>query len=407
MPEEQPPTQAQAFVSAEKTTIQKILQMGYGAFERTHPLPNYVRRAVCALLACRTAVLGGHIQACPDGHMERIWYNSCKHRFCPQCSYLQVARWLAKQKARLLACDHYHVIFTFPHELNKLWSANIEEMSRLFFAAVHDTLFELLSDGKYLGARPGIIATLQTWSQTLILHIHIHCLVTGGGLDETGRWVKIRNGFLLPMGVVMEVFRGKLREAILQGLERGKLKPPPGKSRQQMKNLLNQVCRKKWNVHLKERYSYGEGVLIYLARYLRGGPISNRRLISCDGKEVVFWYEERAKKGGQAKRRTMRLSNEQFIGRLLLHVPLPNAVRVRCWGLYSHTQGQKLALCRQQLDQGPVEAVEPLDWQSYCEERGEEHPERCPVCGQQLVCVRLVPRAGAPPPAEELWEKTA
>ena len=139
-------------------------------------LPAYVRRAAHAIMQCRTAALGGHVQACPDGHMARIWYNSCRHRSCPQCAYLQTERWLAHQQARLLACDHYHVIFTLPHELNPLWLANVPVMTALLFQTVRDTLGTLLADPKYLGAQPGIIAALHTWSQTLVLHPHLHCL---------------------------------------------------------------------------------------------------------------------------------------------------------------------------------------------------------------------------------------
>jgi len=80
------------------------LQLGYAAYERSHPLPDYVRRAVWVLLGCRTVLLGGHIQACPDGHIEGVCYNSCRHRLCPRCAWLQVERWLAKQKGRLVAC---------------------------------------------------------------------------------------------------------------------------------------------------------------------------------------------------------------------------------------------------------------------------------------------------------------
>ena len=384
------------------------LQRGYAAYERSHALPDHVRRAVWAILACRTALLGGHVQACPEGHVERIWYNSCRHRMCPQCAWLQVERWLVRQKARLLACEHYHVIFTIPHELNDLWLANVEAMTRLLFASVHDTLFELLSDAKYLGAKPGIIATLHTWTRTLLLHPHIHCLVTGGGLTAAGQWLAVRNGFLLPMGVVMAVFRGKLRAAIRQGLVQGTLALPEGRSRQQLENLLNKLGRTKWNVHIRERYPHGQGVLIYLARYLRGGPLSNGRLLSCDGQQVVFRYAERAKgPGGQATQGTMRLPLEQFIGRLLLHVPPVGAVRVRGWGLYAHSQGAELALCRQQVGHGPVEAPALLESPRDGKGWGEESPERCPVCGQPLVCVALVPRAGAPPPGEQGWEQVA
>jgi hypothetical protein len=127
----------------------------------------------------------------------------------------------------------------------------------------------------------------------------------------------VSHGFLLPMRVVMAVFRGKLRAAIRQGLVQGTLQVPAGQSQQHVENLLNKLGRQKWNVHIRERYPYGQGVLIYLARYLRGGPIASQRLVSCDGQRVVFRYEERAKgPGGQAKPRTMCLPIEQFIGRL-------------------------------------------------------------------------------------------
>jgi Transposase zinc-binding domain len=124
----------------ERVTIQRILQEGYAAFEGSHPLPGYVRKAVWALLACRTAVLGGHVQRCPDGHFERVWYNSCRHRRCPPCTWLPVERWLITQKARLLACDHDHVILTWPDELRGFWLVNRKPMTDLLCATVRATL---------------------------------------------------------------------------------------------------------------------------------------------------------------------------------------------------------------------------------------------------------------------------
>jgi hypothetical protein len=159
-------------------TLQTIFQDAFPAYEQRHALPAHVRRAAHALMQCRTAALGGHIQACPDGHVARVWYNSCRHRACPQCAYLQTERWLALHRARLLACDHYHVIFTLPHDLNPLWLANVPVMTTLRLQAVRDTLSTLLTAPKYLGAQPGIIAALHTWGQTLVRHPHLPCLVT-------------------------------------------------------------------------------------------------------------------------------------------------------------------------------------------------------------------------------------
>ena len=237
-------------------TLQMIFQDAFPAYEQTHPLPSYVRKAARAIMQCRTVALGGHVQACPAGHVSRIWYNSCRHRSCPQCAYLQTERWLALQRARLLACDHYHVIFTLPHDLNSLWLANVAVMTTLLFQAVRATLVELLADPKYLGVQPGILAALHTWSQTLVLHPHVHCLVTGGGLTPAGQWQAVRNGFRLPVRVVMAVFRGKLLAAIRQAYGREELVLPEGLRPQPFLNLLTRLghLRKTpWNVHIQER----------------------------------------------------------------------------------------------------------------------------------------------------------
>jgi hypothetical protein len=383
-------------------TLQTIFQDAFPAYEQTHPLPSHVRKAARAIMQCRTAVLGGHVQACPDGHMARIWYNSCRHRACPQCAYLQTEYWLAHQQARLLACDHYHVIFTLPHDLNPLWLTNVPVMSTLLFQAVRETLFDLLADPKYLGAQPGMIAALHTWSQTLVLHPHLHCLVTGGGLTPDGHWKAVRNGFLLPARVVMAVFRGKMLGALRRAFARDALVLPEAMRPQQFLNLLNRLghpTKTRWNVHIMERYAHGAGVVTYLARYLRGGPIKNARLVAWDGERVTFTYRTRAEEyasGGSARSR-MTLSREDFLQRWLLHVPVSQSRVVRSYGLYHHTSTAAFTRCRTQLGQPPVVVPVTLDGQTACAQRGDMHPERCPACGQRLVCTGIIPRGGAPP----------
>jgi hypothetical protein len=205
--------------------LQQFLDTHYPTFEQTHPLPEHVREAVHGLRSCRTAALGGHVQACPEGHVERVWYNSCRHRFCPQCAQLQIAHWLELQQARLLACDYYHVIFTLPSELQALWLANVRVLATLLFRAAWATLRKLLADPKYLGATPGMIAALHTWGQTLVLHPHLHCLVTGGGLAGA-TWKASHNGYLVPARVVMPVLRGKLLAALRKALDAQQLSLP-------------------------------------------------------------------------------------------------------------------------------------------------------------------------------------
>lgn len=370
-------------------TTQEILREGITEYKKTHSLPFYKQKAVQALIKCRTAALGGHIQKCPAGCISRIWYNSCKHRFCPLCSFIQIERWLVKQKARLLNCDYYHAIFTIPHELNIIFQYNEALLTNLMFSAVKKILFDLLADSKYLGAKPGIIATFQTWSQTLVLHPHIHCLITGGGLTALNQWKEVHNGYLLPFRLVSADFRKRMIKTLRRAFEEGKLTLPPDMRPQKFHNLLNMLGykKKKWNVHIMERYSHGQGVCAYLARYLRGGPISNSRIISFNEQKVTFTYRQNSKENKKNKKQTMILPLSQFIDRLLYHVPKPGAIMVRSWGLFANNKKGDLSLCRAHLGQLPVEEKkEFLDWQTLCSRQGDDHPERCPVCGRLLVC---------------------
>src|SRR5512145_1326489 len=310
-----------------------------------------------SIMQCRTAALGGHIQACPDGHVSRVWYNSCRHRSCPQCAYLQTERWLVLQRARLLACDHYHVIFTLPHDLNPLWLAHVPVMTTLLLQAVRDTLGTLLADPQYLGAQPGLLAALHTWSQTLVLHPHLHCLVTGGGLTPAGQWVAVRHGFLLPARVVMAVFRGKMVDAIRQTFAHGELVLPEPMRPQHLVNLLNRLGHPtKWNVRIMERYRHGAGVVTYLARYLRGGPIKNARLVAWDGDHVTCLHRahQEEAEGRSPSPQRITLAVADFLQRWLQHVPVPQTRVVRSYGLYHPTQAEALGLCRTALGQPVV-----------------------------------------------------
>jgi hypothetical protein len=369
-------------------TIQNIMRLGWKTFNRLHPLPAYVRDAVSDLLACRTAALGGHVQGCPDRHFIRYWYNSCKNRLCPQCAYILIERWLEKQKARLIGTDHHHVIFTVPHQLNDIWLLNVKMMTDILFRAVRDTLFDFIEDEKHVGGTPGIISSLHTWSQTVVLHIHLHCLVTGGALGKDGSWRKPKRGSFLPFKAVMVKYRGKILAYIDNAISNREIQLPTGMNRQQWVNLRNKLGRKvKWNVNFRERYTNGRGVAIYLARYLRGGPISNSRIISCDDKEVTFSYRV----NGESKKDVMSLPISQFIRRYLLHVPAPNKKRVHHYGLYAPGNKDKLDACRQMFGQLQVGETDFLTWQEYCEKQGDQHPELCPECGKKLVALETIP----------------
>jgi hypothetical protein len=202
----------------------------------------------------------------------------------------------------------------------------------------------------------------------------------------------------------MAVFRGKMVDAIRQTFARGELVLPESMRPQQLVNLLHRLghpTKTKWNVRIMERYRYGSGVVMYLARYLRGGPIKNPRMVAYDGDHVTFLYRARHEEadGATPAPQRMTLPVADFLQRWLRHVPVPQTRVARSYGLYHSTHAEALAVCRAHLGQPPIVTPAPVDWQTVCAQRGDVHPERCPTCGQLLVCTGVIPRGGAPPPA--------
>lgn len=374
-------------------TLQGIFRQGFASFARGRRLPRHVHQAARAIQQCRTAALGGHVEGCPERHAVRIHYNSCRHRACPQCAPGRTERWVEERAAQLLPCDHFHVIFTVPHALEPLWKANRRRLASLLFGAVRETLFELLQDAKYLEARPGVIATLHTWGRTLSFHPHVHCLVTGGGLRASG-WRPVRGGYLLPVRVVRALFRGKLLAALRRALRQGRLALPPELTPVQCENLLRRMGQTPWNVRIQERYAHGHGVLAYLGRYLRGGPLPNRRLVASREGQVAFRYTDH--RDGRGKVLTLPL--EHFLQRLAWHVPEPRQHGVRYWGLYARSHAAERERARRALDAAPpVARRRPRPDRPRRSGSETQTPKTCPVCGRAFVRLAAWRRGREPP----------
>ena len=381
-------------------TLRGIFQTHFGAYAKARGLPAYVHRAAYWIAHCRTAELGGHMRRCPQGHVERAFYNSCHQRGCPQCQALATEQWLERQRARLMACAHHHLIFTIPHELNALWRWNRAALANLLFGAAREVLFELLEDPRYLGATPAFISALHTWGRSLSLHPHLHVLIADGGLSEHDAWVTPRRSHFLPARVVMMLFRGKLLDALGRALERGELRVPADLSRERVRSLLNRLGRIKWNVHIRARYAHGAGVAAYLARYLKGGPLKNTQLIEVTEERVAFRYRPHHDEDDDSEDSVvMTLTPEAFLQRYLTHLPVPRLQALRSYGLYGQRRRAALDTARAQLGQSAVEEPEPISApQLLARFERTDDTSCCPQCGACLVFTSLVRYATGPPP---------
>jgi hypothetical protein len=322
------------------------------------------------------------------------------HRSCPQCAWLERERWLTRWKARLLPTSHYHIVFTLPHQYIPLWKLNRRAVADLLFQAARKSLEELLEDPKYLGAKPGILAALHTWNQKLQPHLHLHVLVTDGGLSGQSQWVMPVKRCLLPRKVLMIKFRGKFKALLMQRVAKGKLALLHGQTQSDIERLNSQLTKIPWNVKIHEPYPHGQGVVTYLAKYIKGGPIGNSRLVNAEEGEVTFRYRLSELEGGDGKARgKVTLTSDQFISRWLLHVPPKRLQVVRGYGLYSGNQHSRISIARKAL--GVPDAIEQpaeqWNWQDYCERAGYTDHCRCPMCGERLVSHRPFPPNRSPP----------
>lgn len=349
--------------------------------------------------------MGGHVNSCPDGHVHQIAYNSCGHRCCPGCGWLDTQKWLEGCQRRLLPVPHHHVIFTLPHELNDVWRYNRAGLANVLFAAASETLRELLLDTKYLGGRVGILAVLHTWTQTLRPHVHLHTVVTAGGLGPDGKWKPTVKSCLLPRKVLMIKFRGKFKAMLLNAARKEQWTLPEGLD---LKLLLSQLTKKPWNVKIHKAYPHAEGVAKYLAGYLKSGPIKNSRLLSQSNGQIVFGYRKPIRSDGPAKKQygETRLPVDVFLGRWLQHVPPSGFQTVRGYGLYCANQHSRIdeAWVALAVDR-PAECEDGRNWQTYCEESGWGEKICCPQCGKQLVSHHHFDPGRSPPISVLLGEQ--
>jgi hypothetical protein len=319
-------------------------------FEQTHRVSAVEHKVIRAVSICRTQELGGHMDRCDACGFERPAYNSCRNRHCPKCQCLAKARWLEKQTAELLPVECFHLVFTLPHELNRLILAHKKIVLSLLFNAVSETLLEF---GKSrLGGTLGIIAVLHTWDQTLKDHFHLHCLVPAGALSlDHNRWINARGNFLFPVKALSRVFRGKFLDRLQQCGATGKIPPANGE--------IKASRQKNWIVYAKKPFGSPKTVLDYLGRYAHRVALSNDRILNVDHDQVTLSYRDR--KDGNRKK-TLTLQAHEFIRRFLLHVLPDGFMRIRHFGfLANRSKKQALPQCRKLLDLDPALPDRPLE----------------------------------------------
>ena len=363
-----------------------------------------------AVVACRTAALGGHVEACESAAcgFTRVAYNSCRNRHCAKCQSGAARDWLAERTADLLPVEYFHVVFTLPAPIAAIAKQNKAVVYALLFEAASETLKTIAADPRHLGAEIGMTMVLHTWGQTLTYHPHVHVIVPGGGLspapDAGGHpkaqqkgantWIACRPGFFLPVKVLQRLYRRLFLARLATAHAAGRLQFFDAlaslSDARIFARYLEPARRIDWIVYAKKPFAGPEQVLRYLARYTHRIAISNRRIISVDDTSVGFTWKD-YRDGGQQK--CMTLDAHEFIRRFLLHVLPDGFQRIRHYGFLANGHRKaKLAAIRRLLvspEASPQDVAppEPIKTDTPPDEPVAATPETaqpCPCCGGRM-----------------------
>lgn len=368
--------------------LQTVVERFLPQLSATKGISREQLKVLSAIQNCRTSVLGGHEEVCKGCGQIRYAYNSCRNRHCPKCQGIDLERWVMAREDDLLPVKYFHVIFTLPEELNELCMFHPAQMYNLLFHTVWDVLSTFASDEKWLGAQSGAIAILHTWSQTLMLHPHIHLIIPAGGITANGTWKssKTKGKFLFDVKQMSPVFRARF--------VKGMRKWAKAKQVSLDNQMIDRLFEKGWVVYAKRPFGGPKQVIKYLGQYTRRIAISNYRIKEITDDQVVFSYKDRRDKN---KQKTLSLKGEEFLRRFILHIVPGGFMRIRHFGfLASRNKTKSLTVIRKDLKVVAPEKKK-LSWQQIAIVRLGFDPSKCPCCGGEMVVFKIIPRHRAPP----------
>ena len=327
--------------------IQRIWESSYRAFLASGcPIPDVQCKASSAILNCKSGRLGYSVSQCAQcGHIE-VHNSSCRNRSCPSCQAVKKELWVDKRRAEVIDSPYFHLVFTLPHELNPLLYANQRLLYGFFHRCCAVTLLELSADKKHLGAVPGIIQVLHTWNQELGYHVHMHCIVSGGGLTPGHKIRTVKKNFFIRVEALRDKFKGKFL-AGLQSFFRDR-QMVFSASCEKLRNsyhwaeFRDSLYNKDWCPYIKETFNGFGNAIEYLGRYTHKVAISNSRILSVSETHTTF--SARGRRPGEPLR-TITLENTEFIRRFLMHVLPKGFQKIRYYGfLNNRTKSKNLRL---------------------------------------------------------------
>jgi predicted RNA-binding Zn-ribbon protein involved in translation (DUF1610 family) len=369
-------------MSIQPHSMAAVIDQFLPALQYKQLLPWHKTRTLHALKNCRTETMGARVEKCTSCGKEQLFYNSCRNRHCPQCGNIEREIWLMDREKDLLPVNYFHVVFTIPDKLNKLFLANQVNCYNILFRTVNQTMQGFAENPKFLGARIGFLAILHTWGQNLHYHPHLHLLVPAGGITQNNKWkTALGDGsFLFPVEEMAKVFRAKMLSELRCFVKEKQIAVES--------KLFNAAYQTNWVVYTKQPFKGPGQVLSYLGRYTHRVAISNNRILEVNQKQVTFSWKDYSQ---NYKKQITTMDGAEFLNRFCLHILPPKFTRIRHYGfLSSSVKSKYLKAIRLYFNLPPAENIEN-HWKFIALKRMKLNLHSCPYCGGKLEFVGFLP----------------
>jgi len=372
-------------------TINTVFERFGASVKQQYKLSKEQHKVLNLIGLCRTGKLGAHKEQCSSCGHQKIHYNSCGNRHCPNCQGVNKERWFLDRSYDLLPVKYFHGVFTVPSELRNLFRYNKKVLYSLLFKCSWETIKEFSLDKRQkMEAKAGMIGILHTWNQRMIYHPHLHCIIPGGGINKQGEWktTKGKQDFLFSVRALSSKFKKKFLHHLvgLQKSENLRLVPKDEhwSSAKKFYETKRKLYSKKWVVYAKESFGGVDQVLEYLGRYTHRIAISNYRILKVTNSHVTFKYLNRKRQ----ETATETITGEQFILRFLQHVLPKGFTKIRHYGFLStRSKGIDLPRIRAALNAKNPPAKKQLSNREVMIATQGKDPYLCPECqmGEMVV----------------------
>lgn len=336
------------------------------------------KREVDKMLSCMDPEKGHSVYMCSECGKTKMVPHSCKSRICTVCGKKHADEWAEKINKEMYAVPYRHIILTVSDRLWPYFEGN-SKLQKLMLDTAAAVMKKIVKEynGKDKKAEPGMIMVLHPFGRDLKTNMHVHMLMTEGGLTPKGKWI--------PMPYIdYRTIRKKWQYFILTALR----KAMPGN--REIAKIIDWCFKERkngFNIQAKRRIEgKTKQAARYMARYVRHPAIADSRIINYDTEKVTFVYER------EEKTYTVVMDKYEFIHNVIKHIPDKNFKMIRYFGIHARRAKKAVHIAMEKLGLLVKYVIKPFSWRKNVKEYTGNDPLKCKDCGGEMLLYKVIYR---------------